>query len=200
MQILKYLPFLLIASYAHSAAMSIAPNASQPVTGTFWQAIQPISGSISATQSGAWNITNISGTVSLPTGASTSAKQPALGTAGSASADVITMQGISGGTPIATTIGTNTYTDASSTITSGGTAQTALASSGTRKRFIIYNNDTTEVLCYNLTGTATLTTQGSLCLSPSSSSQSGGFVDMEVTNAISVIATTTGHKYTIMYY
>jgi hypothetical protein len=33
------------------------------------------SGTISATQSGTWNITNISGTVSLPTGASTSANQ-----------------------------------------------------------------------------------------------------------------------------
>lgn len=40
------------------------------------------------------NINNITGTVSLPTGASTEAKQPALGTAGSASSDVITVQGI----------------------------------------------------------------------------------------------------------
>lgn len=48
----------------------------------------------SAAQNGTWNITNISGTVSLPTGAATAAKQPALGTAGSASADVITVQGI----------------------------------------------------------------------------------------------------------
>lgn len=49
---------------------------------------------VQAAQSGAWNITNISGTVSLPTGAATAAKQPALGTAGTASADVITVQGI----------------------------------------------------------------------------------------------------------
>jgi len=61
---------------------------------------QPVSGTVAATQSGPWNITNISGTVSLPTGASTAAKQPALGTAGSASADVITIQGISSMTPI----------------------------------------------------------------------------------------------------
>lgn len=53
-----------------------------------------ISGTVAATQSGTWNITNISGTVSLPTGAATAAKQPALGTAGTASADVITVQGI----------------------------------------------------------------------------------------------------------
>lgn len=36
---------------------------------------QPISGTVAATQSGTWNITNVSGTVSLPTGASTSALQ-----------------------------------------------------------------------------------------------------------------------------
>lgn len=53
-----------------------------------------VDGTIAATQSGAWNITNITGTVSLPTGAATAAKQPALGTAGTASADVITVQGI----------------------------------------------------------------------------------------------------------
>ena len=34
-----------------------------------------ITGTVAATQSGAWNVTNISGTVSLPTGASTSALQ-----------------------------------------------------------------------------------------------------------------------------
>jgi hypothetical protein len=49
-----------------------------PVSGTFWQATQPVS---LASQP-------------LPTGASTSAKQPALGTAGTASTDVITVQGI----------------------------------------------------------------------------------------------------------
>jgi hypothetical protein len=88
-------------------------NASLAVTGTFWQATQPVSGtvtvtatnldirdltsasdSVAAVQSGTWNITNISGTISLPTGAATAAKQPALGTAGTASTDVITVQGI----------------------------------------------------------------------------------------------------------
>jgi hypothetical protein len=36
---------------------------------------QPVSGTVAATQSGAWNIGNITGTVSLPTGASTAANQ-----------------------------------------------------------------------------------------------------------------------------
>lgn len=51
-------------------------------------------GVLACTESGTWNITNVSGTVSLPTGASTAAKQPALGTAGSASTDVLSVQGI----------------------------------------------------------------------------------------------------------
>jgi hypothetical protein len=50
----------------------------QPVSGTFWQATQPVSAA----------------SLPLPTGAATSAKQPALGTAGTASTDVITIQGI----------------------------------------------------------------------------------------------------------
>jgi hypothetical protein len=54
--------------------------------------------SLAATQSGTWNLNNISGTISLPTGAATAAKQPALGTAGAPSADVITVQGVAGGT------------------------------------------------------------------------------------------------------
>lgn len=53
-----------------------------------------VDGAVASTQSGTWNVNDVSGTVSLPTGASTAAKQPALGTAGTASADVITVQGI----------------------------------------------------------------------------------------------------------
>ena len=59
-----------------------------------WSVNQGGTWSVDAVQSGTWNINNISGTISLPTGAATAAKQPALGTAGTASADVITVQGI----------------------------------------------------------------------------------------------------------
>jgi hypothetical protein len=55
---------------------------------------------VAAGQNGTWNITNISGSVSLPTGAATSAKQPAYSTAGSSSADVLSIQGVASGTPI----------------------------------------------------------------------------------------------------
>jgi hypothetical protein len=52
--------------------------ATQPVSGTFWQATQPISAA----------------SLPLPAGAAISAKQPALGTAGTPSADVISVQGV----------------------------------------------------------------------------------------------------------
>jgi hypothetical protein len=52
---------------------------SQEVTGTFWQATQPISVATipthAVTQSGTWDVRNITGTVSLPTDAATSALQ-----------------------------------------------------------------------------------------------------------------------------
>ena len=60
----------------------------------------PVSGTVAATQSGVWNITNVSGTVNLPTGAATAAKQPSIGTAGAPSADVITIQGSAGMTAV----------------------------------------------------------------------------------------------------
>lgn len=50
-------------------------NGTQVTSVNNFPATQPISGTVAATQSGTWNITNISGTVSLPTGAATSANQ-----------------------------------------------------------------------------------------------------------------------------
>lgn len=76
----------------------VTPLMGNGVTGTGSQRVTIASDNtaftVNAAQSGTWNITNVSGTVSLPTGAATAAKQPALGTAGSASADVISVQGI----------------------------------------------------------------------------------------------------------
>ena len=81
----------------------VTPTTGLPVqsqTGATWTVTGTVALSAGAavigavTQSGTWNLNNISGTISLPTGAATAAKQPALGTAGTASSDVITVQGI----------------------------------------------------------------------------------------------------------
>lgn len=58
------------------------------------------SGPWTINQGGVWNVTNITGTVSLPTGAATAAKQPALGTAGTPSVDVLSVQGVTSMTPL----------------------------------------------------------------------------------------------------
>lgn len=74
-------------------------------------------------QQGTWNINNVSGTVSLPTGAATAAKQPALGTAGTASTDVLTVQGIASMTPLLVNASGNAVpvTDNSGSLTVDGT-------------------------------------------------------------------------------
>jgi hypothetical protein len=85
----------------------VTPLMGNGVTGTGSQRVTIASDNtaftVNAAQSGTWNVTNVSGTVSLPTGAATAAKQPALGTAGTASSDVITIQGIASMTKLLVT-------------------------------------------------------------------------------------------------
>lgn len=67
---------------------------------------------VQAAQSGTWNVTNVSGTISLPTGAATAAKQPALGTAGSPSVDVLTIQGNASSTAVPVSVASRGYASA----------------------------------------------------------------------------------------
>lgn len=80
-----------------------------------------VTGTVSASQSGTWNVTNISGTVSLPTGAATSAKQDTV---------IGHVDGIEG---LLTTIDTDTGNIATSTSaisTSTGATSDAAATAG----------------------------------------------------------------------
>jgi hypothetical protein len=98
-----------------------------------------VTGTVAATQSGTWNITNISGTVSLPTGAATAAKQPALGTAGSPSTDVITVQGRSGMTALDVAIVSGGSVDSPTTPAFQNLTSSALAAGSS------VNLDTTDI-------------------------------------------------------
>jgi hypothetical protein len=72
---------------------TVSVSGSVSVTGTFFQATQPVSGTVTANAgTGTFAMSAVS--LPLPSGAATSAKQPALGTAGTASGDVLTVQGI----------------------------------------------------------------------------------------------------------
>jgi hypothetical protein len=86
------------AGAAGSVSAKLRSMSRDIVGGIVLQAGANIIGAV--TQSGAWNVTNITGTISLPTGAATSAKQPALGTAGTPASDVITVQGAASMTPL----------------------------------------------------------------------------------------------------
>jgi hypothetical protein len=94
-------------------------------TGANSFSVVPASDGFAVNQGGTWNINNVSGTISLPTGAATAAKQPALGTAGTPSADVISVQGVTGGTAQAAFIEPTT----SATYSLTPTVSTAVGSS-----------------------------------------------------------------------
>lgn len=118
-------------SISSSTLPTLAATSTKQSDGSQKTQVVDGSGNVVGATSNALDINIKSGTVSLPTGAATSAKQPALGTAGSASSDVITVQGIASGTaqPISGTVTSNMGTTnglaLDATIT-GGTQQTKI--------------------------------------------------------------------------
>jgi len=84
----------------------LADAATATLQGTGNSTLSTINGKITACDTGAVVVSSSA----LPAGAATAAKQPSLGTAGSPSANVITVQGVSGGTvlPVSGTVTANT--------------------------------------------------------------------------------------------
>lgn len=241
-----------------------ATAAKQPALGTAGSAstdVLSVQGIASMTpflvaQSGTWNLTNISGTVSLPTGAATAAKQPALGTAGAASTDVVTVQGIASMTPFQSaqsgtwnvtnisgtvslptgaatsanqtnasaktqvvdgsgnvisatsnaldvnvkTVATKTGVVAgTTTITTGGTSQTLFTAATIVSGAFVTNPSTaTEALCVDPTGAAATTTEAgsTFCL------QKGQTFTVPAgwATAVTVNAVTTSHAFSAVRY
>lgn len=137
-----------------SQATAASLNATVVGTGTF---------AVQAAQSGTWNITNISGTVSLPTGASTAAKQPALGTAGTAATDVLTVQGIASMTPLNVNVAASAITQAVS-VASGQIVDGGDVTQGAKADAASCTGSQTVVSCLKQIDTdikATGTVQGS---------------------------------------
>jgi hypothetical protein len=100
-------------------------SVTQPVSGTVaLGAGSAAIGSVTVTSAPTTAITAAS--LPLPSGAATSAKQPALGTAGTPSADVITVQGASTGTALPVS---GTVTALSATLVSAGNSSTTTLSS-----------------------------------------------------------------------
>jgi hypothetical protein len=95
------------ASVSAGGAVKVDGSAvTQPVSGTFFQATQPVSATqlpAALAANGGMKVEGVAGGVAvpvsaaalpLPSGAAIASKQPALGTAGTASADVLSVQGI----------------------------------------------------------------------------------------------------------
>lgn len=199
----------------------------QPVSGTFWQATQPISGTVAATQSGTWTVQpgNTANTVAWKVDGS-AVTQPVSGTFWQATQPISGTITANAGTNLNTsslalesggnlaTIATNTgripsqglaATSASSpvslskdvetnivgTITTGGTSQNLRAANAADKSIEIYNNDSTEQICFIYGTTASLTAAGNYCV------PALGYYSNSISNQnIDIIAATTGHKFT----
>lgn len=171
---------LQTAGNASLASLVSALTNPLPVSGTFWQTTQPVSlaslpaltagtsvighvivdsapttavtGPLTDTQLRATAVPISAAALPLPTGAATLAKQPALGVAGTASTDVITIQGIAAMTPIKTdgsgvtqpvsgSISLASATSATCTNVSVLNSNTTLmASNASRKMASIYND------------------------------------------------------------
>lgn len=121
--------------------------ATQPVSGTVTVAQATaanlnatVTGTVAATQSGTWNITNVSGTVSLPTGASTAANQA---TEITSLASLVT--------------NTNESTTSAITSVAGSSSSVSLLALNTSRKMATFYNDSTAILYLKLGATASTT-------------------------------------------
>ena len=96
--------------------------------------------------------------------------------------------------------------DCSGAITLGGTAQIAIAASKAAHGYILQNIDTTEPLWESPTGTAAAATPGSFALAaatPTTFAGAGSFTTppgFGTALALSVVAATTGHKFSCAWW
>jgi hypothetical protein len=119
----------------------------------------------------------------LPAGASTAAKQPALGTAGTPSTDVLSIQGVASAKPIITSnSGSTTSVNA---VAASSTVATALSANAARLKWVVTND--TAVIMYVKIGTAASTSSYSYALSPKTATSAGGSCEGQDTTAITVI-------------
>lgn len=90
------------------------------------------------------------------------------------------------------------YTDRSGTLTTGGTAQVLMSSSSTRRKMVVLNpNAATESLWISFTGTATVGGAASYELAAGDAWIEDAASGV-TTQAVSVIASTTGHTWKAM--
>lgn len=88
----------------------------------------------------------------------TAAKQPALGTAGTPSADVISIQGVSGGTAVPVSTTARSATPTRTFVNASASSVTLLAANASRKSASFFNNSNADLYLREDGGTADMTT------------------------------------------
>lgn len=219
------------ATMANSLPVVIASNQSAiPITDNSGSIT--VDGTVAATQSGTWNINNISGTIvlptgaatestlstlngkiptnltvtstrllvdgsgvtqpisatslPLPTGAATAAKQPALGVAGTASTDVITVQGIASMTALKID-GSAVTQPVSGTVTANaGTGTFAISAAS----LPLPSGAATESTLSTLNGKVTACNTGAVTISSALPAGTNNIGDVDVLTLPAVVAAT----------
>jgi hypothetical protein len=154
------------ATMANSLPVAIASNQTAiPVTDNGGSIT--VDGTVAATQSGTWNINNVSGTISLPTGAATESTLNTLngkvtacntgavtistalptGTNNIGDVDVLTLPSVA----------LNTYSSTSVTSVSAAATNTSILSANTNRRMAILFNDSDKYAYVKLGSTASTT-------------------------------------------
>lgn len=138
----------------------------QPVSGTVavsnFPATQPVSGTVAATQSGTWNITNVSGTVSLPTGAATESTLSTLNGKIPSNLTVTSTRLLVDGSgvtqPVSGTV-TSTQIASSSSVTSVASSATSVSilALNSSRRGAMFFNESTQICYLKLGTTASVT-------------------------------------------
>jgi hypothetical protein len=138
--------------------------------------LSTISGKITACNTG--SVTVISST--LPAGAATEAKQPSLGTAGSPSVNVITVQGITNGTaiPVSGTVTANTQVMTVSNSSAYEQSRVIKSSAGTIFSLSGYNNGPAQFIQFFNSTTVPAPTSIPVAVFPISAA-SGFFLEWE---------------------
>lgn len=168
-----------------ATAVPVSVGGSVAVTGTFYQATQPVSAA----------------SLPLPTGAGTSAKQDtiitALGTLGTQTtlaailAKLIAAPSTEAKQDALIALATLVAgTDRSGSITTGGTAQQLAAANSARKSLTIQNISDVDMWVNEIGGTAAADTAGSWKVT------AGSAFAVSTNRAISIVAATTGKKFT----
>lgn len=126
----------------------------------------PVSGTVTANQGGTWNLNNINGTISLPTGAATAAKQPTPGTAGTPSTDVLTVQGAVGMTALKVDGGPTSTTGTVTSVAAAVTNTVILVSNPSRYMASVFNDSSSANLFLILSSAAAALTNFTVRLVP----------------------------------